>query len=603
MTPGNGRGVLGSFRLLALPLALALALAVLTALPSVQRHSVIIVSFWGAACALAVWAGALFAAQKPGDRALTLDVALRKQHYLQACAQFSIYVYWGWYWREVYDSAHLIVAQLLFAYAFDMLLSWSRWRTYTLGFGPFPIIFSINLFLWFKPDWFYLQFVMVAVGFLAKEFITWEKDGRRAHIFNPSSFPLGLFSLGLLLTGSTHITWGAEIANTFELPPYIRLWIFLVGLPGQVLFGVTTMTMSAVLSVVGFGLAYHGIFGTYFFVDAFIPAAVFLGMHLLFTDPSTSPRTEFGRIIYGVLYGLGVIALFGLLGKLGAPTFYDKLMAVPLMNLAIQLIDVAARSDALKRFDPARLGRAITGRRRNLAYMSIWSLAFVLMSDPTDSFKPRRWLPFWQQACLDDRRNGCLVLSKLEARYCQQGSAWACNEWGILGATGRAEIDAPPASAFERACAMGLPAACSNAQRSGSVLSSDLYADYAHVPPSPAEYAILLQQGQGPLHGHSPAQLFEEACHQGWADGCKRLAGVHFTGAGVPRDAARAVDALERACELKLPSACADLGVILQKGDGVPVDGDRGRRMLQRACEGGFRPACQRLESPPPAGR
>ena len=85
-----------------------------------------------------------------------------KQHYLQACAQVSILLYWGWYWREVYDAAPLIAAQLLFAYAFDMLLGWSRRDNYTLGFGPFPVIFSINLFLWFKPDWFYLQFLMVA---------------------------------------------------------------------------------------------------------------------------------------------------------------------------------------------------------------------------------------------------------------------------------------------------------------------------------------------------------------------------------------------------------------------------------------------------------
>src|SRR5678815_3100417 len=90
---------------------------------------------------------------------------------------------------------------------------------------------------------------MIAVGFAAKELITWQKDGRRVHIFNPSSLPLGLFSLGLLLTGNTAITWGQEIANTFENPPYIRLWIFLIALPGQFLFGVTLMTMSAVLTV------------------------------------------------------------------------------------------------------------------------------------------------------------------------------------------------------------------------------------------------------------------------------------------------------------------------------------------------------------------
>ena len=68
----------------------------------------------------------------------------------------------------------------LFACAFDMLLTWSRRDAYVLGFGPFPVIFSINLFLWFKPDWFYLQFLMVALGFAAKELIRWDKEGRRA---------------------------------------------------------------------------------------------------------------------------------------------------------------------------------------------------------------------------------------------------------------------------------------------------------------------------------------------------------------------------------------------------------------------------------------
>ena len=64
---------------------------------------------------------------------------------------------------------------------------------YTLGFGPFPVIFSINLFLWFKPDWFYLQFLMVATGFAAKALIRWEKDGRPSHIFNPLRFHLPCF--------------------------------------------------------------------------------------------------------------------------------------------------------------------------------------------------------------------------------------------------------------------------------------------------------------------------------------------------------------------------------------------------------------------------
>jgi len=113
----------------------------------------------------------------PSRRGFLLDIALRPQHYVQACAHASIFVYWGWYWRPVYDFAYLIVAQLLFAYAFDALLTWSRAERFTLGLGPFPIVFSTNLFIWFRPDWFFLQFLMLAVGFTAKTLIRWDRNG------------------------------------------------------------------------------------------------------------------------------------------------------------------------------------------------------------------------------------------------------------------------------------------------------------------------------------------------------------------------------------------------------------------------------------------
>ena len=62
-------------------------------------------------------------------------------------------------------------------------------------------------------------------------------------------------------------------------------------------------------------LLYFATTGVYFFYDSYIPIAVFLGMHLLFTDPSTAPRTELGRMIFGALYGLSTIALYELLGN------------------------------------------------------------------------------------------------------------------------------------------------------------------------------------------------------------------------------------------------------------------------------------------------
>jgi len=240
---------------------------------------------------LLAWNGVLFVSALRQRRRFKLEIVLRKQHYVQACAHASILLYWGWYWRTVYESAFLIVAQLLFAYAFDLLLTWSRRDTATLGFGPFPIVFSTNLFLWFRQDWFYLQFAMIALAFAGKELIRWNRDGRSTHVFNPSAFTLTVFSLALILSGTSNITWGQDIAITQFYPPHMYLFLFLVALPGQLLFGVTTMTMAAVVTTYLFGLGYYAVTGTYYFYDSYIPIAVFLGMHLLFTDPSTAPRT------------------------------------------------------------------------------------------------------------------------------------------------------------------------------------------------------------------------------------------------------------------------------------------------------------------------
>ncbi len=358
-----------------MPLAFIVALAAFAWLPSVQANPRLLWSILAASGALAAWLGALGLASR--RRTLTLEVVLRKQHWVQACAHASIFAYWGWYWRPVYDWAPLIVAQLAFAYAFDMLLGWCRRDQYTLGFGPFPVIFSTNLFLWFKPDWYYLQLLMIAVGFAAKELIRWTKDGRRTHIFNPSSFPLALFSVGLLLTGTTEMTFGNEIATTMLQAPYIYLLIFLVALPGQFFFGVTPMTLSAVGTLYGISLVHYAATATYIFPDEFIPIAVFLGMHLLFTDPSTAPRTELGRLLFGVSYALSVLGLFLLLEYLRVPSFYDKLLGVPVLNLLIQRIDAAVRSGWLKWLDVSRITTGLLPYRRNLAYMTIWVVGFV----------------------------------------------------------------------------------------------------------------------------------------------------------------------------------------------------------------------------------
>ena len=278
-------------------------LLVLSQLSVLGSRPIVRTSIVGAAMVLLAWSALLFGVLRRGQK-VTLEVAPRRQHYLQACQQGLVLLYWGYYWREVYHAAPLIVAQLLFAYGFDSLLSWTHRRTFVLGFGPFPIIFSLTLFFWFKDSFFYWQFVMVAIGFLAKEFLRWKRDGLNTHIFNPSSFPLAIASALLLITNASQTTWGYEVATTQFYPPQTYLAIFLLAMPGQYLFGVTTMTMSAVVTTFVFSAVYYAATGAYFFSDSHVPIAVFLGMHLLFTDPATSPRTGLGRIVYGVLYGM-----------------------------------------------------------------------------------------------------------------------------------------------------------------------------------------------------------------------------------------------------------------------------------------------------------
>lgn len=566
-----------------LPLAFVLGLWLLSFVPTIRGHATLTASVAGAGLALAAWCALLFARAARDGRRFTLDVALRKQHYLQACAQSSVLAYWGWYWPEVYAAIPLIVSQLLFAFAFDILLTWTRRDAYVLGFGPFPVIFSINLFLWFKPDWFYVQFAMVALGFAAKELIRWERDGKRTHVFNPSSFPLAVTAIVLLVTHTTHLTWGAEIAETQFRPPHIYLWIFLIGLPGQFFFGVTSMTMSAVATMYGIGLAYLAITGTYFFFET-IPIAVFLGMHLLFTDPSTAPRTETGRVIFGMLYAASVITLALPFG------FYDKLLPVPFLNLTVRFIDRQVRALAARGWDPLTFVQRFAPRRRHLAYMSVWTLLFVALSSTQQLGHASQgyYLPFWQQACQEGRRNACQKLAELEQTYCRDGeSGWACNDLGLLFAGGYVGSRGNAAATFQRACDLGFAAACDNVR----VVTSGT-GTLQQAPPRLADYPVLLIQGTE-RRDESPLSLYERACGQGWAAACERLGLAYFEGQGIRQDSERSAALFARACAGGIADACASLAYQFKQGNGVIRDEQQSLAHLRKACDLGMSAACR----------
>ena len=83
-------------RALRLPLAFALLLVLFGAVPSARQHTALLWSFLGAGGSLLAWIAALFITARSAKRTLSLEVILRTQHYVQACAQLTIFVYWGW---------------------------------------------------------------------------------------------------------------------------------------------------------------------------------------------------------------------------------------------------------------------------------------------------------------------------------------------------------------------------------------------------------------------------------------------------------------------------------------------------------------------------
>lgn len=494
--------------------AFVVALLVLSQLSLLDQRPIVRASIVGAAVVLLAWSTLLFGVLRRGQKVL-LEVALRRQHYLQACLQGALILYWGYYWREVYHAAPLILAQLLFAYGFESLLSWTHRRTFALGFGAFPIVFSITLFFWFKDPWFYWQFVMVGIGLAAKEFLRWKRDGVNTHIFNPSSFPLAVVAAVLLIADASDMTWGFMVAQTEFYPPHIYLVIFLIALPGQYLFGVTPMTLAAVTTTFAFSAIYHAATGSYYFVDAHVPIAVFLGMNLLFTDPATSPRTLVGRIFFGVLYGLTAVLLYDWLLSANTPGFYDKLLQVPLLNLSVKWLDRLARSPRLKALDPSVWGPALMPRRRHLAYMGVWGIAFAAMSASghLGDDHPGQWTPFWAQACAAEKRDACLNLFFLQDGFCADGSPWACNESGILLAE-RYGNRPRAAAAFDRACTLQFAAGCDNA---AALAKAGMF---RHDAPTYVDYQFILRGSKGPIRDLEPAQLYARACELKWPGTC-----------------------------------------------------------------------------------
>lgn len=552
------------------------------------------------AAMLLAWLSVLLYWQQRHRTVVQVTFAPLAPHYVQACVQLCIYAYWGWYWRPVYQFAGLIVAQIALAYSLDMLLSLTRRRQWTIGFGPFPIIFSTNLFLLFKPEWFYLQFVMVAVGILGKEFIRWERDGKNTHIFNPSALSLFVFSLVLIVTNTTQWSFAEEIATTLNRPPNIYLAIFLLGLIVQGLFSVTLVTLMSALALIALNLAYTGFTGTYFFIDSNIPIAVFLGLHLLITDPATSPRTAIGKATFGVFYGAGVFLLYGLLGMLGAPTFYDKLLCVPILNLLVPWIDTMARR-IRPVAEPGKRRYSDISARANRIHMFAWVLVFGVMLGTgfVGRGHPGNSSEFWKDACDRNLRNGCITLYDVSRNNCRDGASGACMAAAALAKSNPLVADPlEEGKLVSRACDLGRADAC-DAFREYVANGGRLVLDQSCES---GDAVSCLISGMVSMFGIStpvdaPAALasWDKACEGRNARACGYLGEAYLLGRNVSENPETAAAYLQTACMLDNQPACTTLGLMYRRGHGVSTDAVKAAQLLETACQSGWQPACENL--------
>lgn len=278
---------------------------------------------------------------------LIIPPSIKKVHWVQALVHTSVYTYWGFYYFGIREHLPYIIYQLVFGNVFYFLASMALRRPYKIDFSIFPIVLSINLFIWFKHEYFYWQLLMVAGAVLGKMLIQREIKGRRAHIFNPSALVMFSVAVFAILLPIAPLFKVLDVVRSFALVPHFYIFLFIVGSITQ-WFGETTLvSMGAVATVLICDTLSKKIFGMPV-MPSLLDRNVFLGMTLLITDPATSPKSKGAQFFFGSIYAMSVIFSFGLLSLFDKPEYYDKLLFIPLLNYLVPSFDKLA--DRLQSF-------------------------------------------------------------------------------------------------------------------------------------------------------------------------------------------------------------------------------------------------------------
>jgi len=273
---------------------------------------------------------------RAGRAALSFEV--KPTHVLPAALQTTIFAYWALYFPDVVRRVPWILGQLLVGYALDAATSLAARRKWTVGFGPVPVVFSLNLFLWPVPGREIVSVAALVVAFGSKAFL--RRGGR--HVMNPSAF-------GAAVVGASALAWPetvpyVDIAHEFTLPPNMTEVILLLALIPQTRLPIVMVSVGAVAAVECCNAlvrtSFLGLSSTAT-LDALWPP-VFLAMTLLASDPATIPRSTLGRLFAGLSFGALVFWTSAGLVAAGQSDYFAKVLPLPVMNLLVPTFDRAA---------------------------------------------------------------------------------------------------------------------------------------------------------------------------------------------------------------------------------------------------------------------
>jgi len=79
------------------------------------------------------------------------------------------------------------------------------------------------------------------------------------------------------------------------------------------------------------------------------------------------------------LKGISIFALYGLLDYFGTPTFYDKILFVPILNLLAPWIDEKSRSITNRAFSMINLNKILPIFSHNIFHITVWAGLFTAL--------------------------------------------------------------------------------------------------------------------------------------------------------------------------------------------------------------------------------